>query len=154
LKNLESKVPDNLIANGRQYTLTAGVFAFESLAGRKIHSFIQDINAGVSCLSPTLRIFFSQHKVEPILSAKCEKIGAELRFNTEVTRVEQDEEGCISTIRDRQTGQTTRLKSKYVVACDGGRSSIRRALGINRIGYGEMSRSVTIFFKVKYTVLT
>ena len=146
--------PFNLIANVRQYPPTAGVFAFESLAGGKIQTFILDVNAGVSCLSPACRIFISQHKFEPLLSERCGKIGAELRFNTEVTRVEQDEEGCISTIRDRKTGETTRVKSKYVIACDGGGSSVRRALGINRIGYGEMSRSVTIFFKVKNTLLT
>jgi len=71
-----------------------------------------------------------------------------LLFNTEVMHVEQDEKGCISMIKNRCTGETKRIKSKYVVACDGGRSSIRKALGIKRIGYGEMSRSVTIYFKV------
>jgi len=150
LKNLKSRVLAELKANARQYTLTAGVFAFESLAGRKLQTFIPDVNAGVSCLSPAYRIFSSQHKMEPLLAAKCQEIGSELRFSTEVTHVEQDDEGCISNIKDRKTGKTTRVKSKYVVACDGGRSPVRKALGINRTGFGEMSRSVTIFFKVRF----
>jgi 2-polyprenyl-6-methoxyphenol hydroxylase-like FAD-dependent oxidoreductase len=85
---------------------------------------------------------------EPLLRAKCKELDAELQFSTEVVDVEQDENGCISTIKNLETGATKKIKSQYVVSCDGSRSPMRKRLGINMIGYGEMSRSITIYFKV------
>lgn len=132
----------------RHYDSHAGIVGVESLAGKKIASYLEDMNAEVGALTPGLRLFLTQHMFEPLLRAKCKELGAELRFSTEVVDVEQDEDGCISTVKNLQTGDRKRIRSKYVVSCDGSRSPMRKRLGINRIGYGEMSRSITIYFKV------
>jgi 2-polyprenyl-6-methoxyphenol hydroxylase-like FAD-dependent oxidoreductase len=120
----------------------------ESLAGRKIASYLEDMNHEIGVVTPGLRLFLTQHIFEPLLRTSCKELDAELRFSTEVTDVQQDAEGCISTVKNLQTGETRKIKSKYVVACDGSRSPMRKRLGIQLIGYGEMSRSITIYFKV------
>jgi 2-polyprenyl-6-methoxyphenol hydroxylase-like FAD-dependent oxidoreductase len=106
------------------------------------------MNADIGSLTPGMRLFLTQHMFEPLLRAKCKELGAELRFSTEVVDCEQDDQGCISTVKDLETGELKRIKSKYVVACDGSRSPMAKHLGINRVGYGEMSRSITIYFHV------
>jgi len=106
------------------------------------------MNAEIGAVTPGMRLFLTQHMFEPLLRSASKELGAELRFSMEVTDVEQDAEGCVSTVKNLQTGETKRIKSQYVVACDGSRSPMSKRLGINRIGYGEMSRSITIYFKV------
>ena len=120
----------------------------ESLAGRKIASYLEDMNHDIGSLTPSMRLFLTQHIFEPLLRTSCKELGAELRFSTEVTDVQQDADGCVSTVKNLQTGEIRKIKSKYVVACDGSRSPMRKRLGIELIGYGEMSRSITIYFKV------
>src|SRR5690606_3517141 len=45
------------------------------------------------------------------------------------------------------SGKESEVRAKYMVAADGNRSRVRRALGINMQGYGLLSRSVTIYFE-------
>lgn len=111
------------------------------------------MNADIGAVTPGLRVFLTQSMFEPLLRAKCGELGAELRFSSEIIDVKQDAERCITTVKDVQSGETKRIKSKYVVACDGSKSPARRKLGINLIGYGEMSRSITIYFKVLHLMM-
>ncbi len=55
-----------------------------------------------------------------------------VRFNRRVTALDQDEDGCRLTI-DGPDG-TESLEASYVVACDGGRSPIRKMLDIEHKG--------------------
>jgi len=59
--------------------------------------------------------------------------------------------GCCVIGALRIAGFSNLRDKRVSVACDGGRSPVRKALGINRTGFGEMSRSVTIFFKVRFS---
>lgn len=56
----------------------------------------------------------------------------EVRFEHQVTGMEQDEDGCRLTVET--PGGTETIEASYVLACDGGRSAIRRLLGIKHEG--------------------
>lgn len=56
----------------------------------------------------------------------------EVRFEQRVVDLEQDETGCRLTVQTPEGMET--LEGSYVLACDGGRSEIRRQLGIKHEG--------------------
>ena len=51
------------------------------------------------------------------------------------------------TLRDLDSGEERAVRARYVVAADGNRSPMRARLGIGMRGYGELSRSITIYFR-------
>jgi len=121
--------------------------ALESLTGKELAFFIANLNEGVRDISPCLRLFITQSLLEPLLKARAEELGAELRFATEMVSFEQDRDGVATEIRHRDTGEVTRVRSKYLIAADGSHSRIREKLGIRMLGRGVFSKSVTIYFK-------
>jgi 3-(3-hydroxy-phenyl)propionate hydroxylase len=59
----------------------------------------------------------------------------EVRFLTELVDLEQDPAGVAVHLADTtRPGERWRVRSDYVVGCDGGRSSVRRLLGIRMLG--------------------
>jgi putative polyketide hydroxylase len=72
---------------------------------------------------------------------------AQIVFETELTALEQDEEGVTATIIDRTTGDLTLVRARYVVAADGPRSPIREQLGISMQGPGRLTDYLTILFR-------
>jgi 2-polyprenyl-6-methoxyphenol hydroxylase-like FAD-dependent oxidoreductase len=60
-----------------------------------------------------------------LLAERADELGAQIRRGCEVTGFEQDDDGVTVEIADG-----TRLRSKWLVGCDGGRSLVRRALGV------------------------
>ncbi len=129
------------------YDPEGGITAVESLAGKELARFIANLNEGVDGRSPTGRIFIDQDVLEPLLRRRAEELGATLRYRTEMTSFEQDAEGVSAVLRDLSTGQERMVRAEYLVAADGNRSRVRRALGIEMLGYGLLSRSVTIYFE-------
>ena len=129
------------------YHPNGGINAVESLAGREIAVFIADLNQGVEGFSPTVRVMLNQDVLEPILRDKASELGAELVNRTEVASLEQDDEGVTSVLRDLDSGEERTVRSRYVVAADGNRSPTRERLGIGMEGYGQLSRSITIYFR-------
>ncbi|NUS17659.1 MAG: rifampin monooxygenase [Streptomyces sp.] len=66
-----------------------------------------------------------QPVTERLLREHAEGLGAEIRHGCEVTGVGQDEDAVTVDLADG-----TRLRSRYLVGCDGGRSAVRRAIGV------------------------
>jgi 2-polyprenyl-6-methoxyphenol hydroxylase-like FAD-dependent oxidoreductase len=130
-----------------KYLLNGGINNVESLAGREIASYFPNLNAGVEEFSPTLRLFIDQDVLEPILRERARELGAQLRNRVECTALEQDDMGVTATLRDLDGGGETTVRSDYVVAADGNRSSTRERLGIAMRGHGVLSNSVTIYFR-------
>jgi 2-polyprenyl-6-methoxyphenol hydroxylase-like FAD-dependent oxidoreductase len=134
-------------AGERVYHPNGGINNVESLAGREIASYFPNLNAGVDEFSPTVRLFVNQDDLEPILRARAEELGAELRYRTECTSLKQDADGVTAMLRDLETGDGERtVRAKYVVAADGNRSPTRGRLGIGMRGHGLLSNSITIYF--------
>ncbi|MFE7191933.1 FAD-dependent monooxygenase [Kitasatospora sp. NPDC057541] len=66
-----------------------------------------------------------QAVTERLLEERALELGAGIRRGYEVTGLSQDAEGVSVELADG-----TRLRSRYVVGCDGGRSTVRKALGV------------------------
>jgi 2-polyprenyl-6-methoxyphenol hydroxylase-like FAD-dependent oxidoreductase len=129
------------------YSATGGIIAVESLAGRELATYVRELNEGVEGFSPTVRVFINQDVLEPILRERALELGASVRNRTEAVDLEQADDGVTVTVRDLDSGDEREVRARYVVAADGNRSPMRRRLGIPMRGYGEMSRSITIYFR-------
>ena len=130
-----------------QFVQDGAIVAVESLTGRELASFVANLNEGIRDVSPTERVFISQSLLEPVLKARAQELGAELRFATDMVSFEQDADGVAMTMRQRDTGAAETIRAAYLVAADGAHSSVRARLGIPMVGRGTFSKSVTIYFR-------
>jgi len=74
-----------------------------------------------------------QNITERLLTEHAVELGTEIRRACEVVGLSQDDDGVTTALADG-----TRLRSRYLVGCDGGRSTVRTLLGV---GFpGEPSR--------------
>ncbi|KNB53279.1 rifampin monooxygenase [Streptomyces caatingaensis] len=77
-----------------------------------------------------------------LLAERATELGAEIRRGHEVTGLAQDEEGVTVELADG-----ARLRTRYLVGCDGGRSTVRKLLGI---GFpGEPARNETLLGEMR-----
>lgn len=121
----------------------------ESLAGKWFEeSPWTPENARKSTLeySPCTGAAVAQDRLEPLLRDRALELGADIRLETELIRLEQDAEGVTAWLRRRDGGEST-LRAAYVVAADGHRSPIREALGIGRTGRGHMRTVRSVLFR-------
>ena len=66
-----------------------------------------------------------------------------MRFGCEVESFEHDASGVAVTVRDVDSGRKETWRAQYLVGCDGGRSTIRRGLGID---FGGEDALMDVFF--------
>ena len=130
-----------------QFVQDGAIMAVETLAGKELAWFIANLNEGVRDVSPSSRIFITQSLLEPLLKSRAEELGAQLRFSTEMISFEEDKDGITAQIRDRDSGKTSTVRARYMVAADGSHSRIRERLGIRMLGHGVFSKSITIYFR-------
>jgi 2-polyprenyl-6-methoxyphenol hydroxylase-like FAD-dependent oxidoreductase len=129
------------------YSPTGGIIAVESLAGRELATYVRELNEGVEGFSPTVRVFINQDVLEPLLRERALELGATVRNRTEAVAVDQDDDGATVTLRDLDSGDERKVRTRYVVAADGNRSPMRERLGIGMRGHRQLSRSITIYFR-------
>lgn len=109
-------------------------------------------NDGTLTREAPLRV--SQILIEPEIRKAAEEAGADLRFATRLERFVQDEDGVTATIVDAKTGQTTEVRARYLLACDGGNSTVRTQLGIESDGrLGAAHMYLVHFRSTAYDVL-
>ncbi|MFF4700769.1 rifampin monooxygenase [Streptomyces chattanoogensis] len=78
-----------------------------------------------------------QPLTDRLLAERATELGAEIRRGCELVGLSQDEDGVTAELADG-----TQLRSRYLVGCDGGRSTVRKLLGV---GFpGEPSRVETL----------
>ncbi len=105
---------DRFLAHGQQYP--GGVASF---AGVTIPQPVNLDSAHAYILG------IPQPVTDRLLAERAGELGAQIRRGCEVTSVEQDQDGVSVELADG-----TRLRSRWLVGCDGGRSLVRRLLGI------------------------
>ncbi|MCZ2524850.1 rifampin monooxygenase [Streptomyces sp. HB2AG] len=79
-----------------------------------------------------------QPVTERLLDERALELGTEIRRGREVVGLSQDEDGVTVELAEKGApagggvagGGGTRLRSRYLVGCDGGRSTVRRLLGV------------------------
>ncbi|MCM6773500.1 rifampin monooxygenase [Nocardia sp. CDC159] len=123
---------DRFLANGKQYPL-GGFFAAITKPAPALdsaHAYVLGIPQPVT---------------ERLLTERALELGAEIRRGCEVVGVGQDEAGVTAELADG-----TRLRARYLVGCDGGRSSVRKLAGV---GFpGEPARSETLLGEMEVSV--
>ncbi|MFC7328919.1 rifampin monooxygenase [Marinactinospora rubrisoli] len=85
-----------------------------------------------------------QPVTERLLNERALEVGAEIRRGCELVGLSQDGDGVTAELADG-----THLRSGYLVGCDGGRSTVRKRLGV---GFpGEPSRVETLLGEMELT---
>ncbi len=91
-----------------------------------------------------MRNIFMQQLLETTLREQLGKhASVELRQGHEMLDLEQDAEGVTLQVRDAQ-GELYQLQAQYVIGADGGRSSVRKKLGIELLGLTHPRKWVVI----------
>ncbi|MET8006664.1 rifampin monooxygenase [Nonomuraea glycinis] len=86
-----------------------------------------------------------QPVIERLLEEHAIDLGAQVRRGCAVAGLEQDDEGVTVELADGE-----RLRSRYLVGCDGGRSTVRKLLGV---GFpGEPARTETLMGEMEVGV--
>lgn len=80
-----------------------------------------------------------QTVTERLLTERAVELGAEVRRGCEVVGLEQDADGV-----DVELSDGTRLRARYLVGCDGGRSTVRKLLGVGFPGRRPRSRRCSV----------
>ncbi|HEY0535197.1 MAG TPA: FAD-dependent monooxygenase [Actinoplanes sp.] len=75
-------------------------------------------------------LMIPQWRVERILRDRLAESGVEVERNTEVTGLNQDADGVTATVGASGDG----IRAGYLAACDGGRSTVRKLLGLKLRG--------------------
>jgi len=89
----------------------------------------------LSIPQPTTDRLLAEHAVE---------VGVEIRRGCELVGLSQDDDGVTVELADG-----TRLRSRYLVGCDGGRSTVRKLVGVDFPG--EPSRVETLLGEMEVT---
>ncbi len=119
--------------------------------GYGVHYFTR---AGGRCfgkVEPTGRLYgfpkrnaFRQPLFESTLKVGLERFAnLTARFNHELLEFTQDQHGVRALIKDAD-GQLLDVKASYLIACDGGRSPVRKQLGIEMVGSSFSSRWLVV----------
>ena len=86
-----------------------------------------------------------QPVIDRLLAERAAEVGAEIRRGCELAGLSQDDDGVTVDLTDG-----TRLRARYLVGCDGGRSTVRKLLGV---GFpGEPSTSDTLLGEMEVGV--
>lgn len=86
-----------------------------------------------------------QPATDRLLTERAVELGAEVRRGCEVTGLTQDDEGVTAALADG-----TQVRGRYLVGCDGGRSTIRKLLGI--AFPGEPTRMESLLGEMEVTM--
>lgn len=127
---LQKLLPEMLTDTGARYF------------GRK-GQLLAEVPSRHSCLGQPVKSQFDQPiLVALLLEAAQAQPGIDLRFDTEVQAVENHPEHVEAHLLEANGSQ--RLRAKWVLACDGGRSPIRTQLGITLEGSTQIEKWIVV----------
>jgi 2-polyprenyl-6-methoxyphenol hydroxylase-like FAD-dependent oxidoreductase len=82
----------------------------------------------------------SQYTIEPLLKAEAEMLpSVTVRYGCEFIALSQDADAALATVREAG-GAVGHIRARYIVGCDGGGSAVRKQLGIQLRGEGNLLR--------------
>ncbi|MCP9212041.1 FAD-dependent monooxygenase [Streptomyces sp. NEAU-Y11] len=95
--------------------------------------------------SPQRPTNLPQIRLEPHLRRRAEELAGpdRVRFHHELREFTQDADGVSATVLDKDTGQEYRVRARYLLGCDGGRT-VGRILGIRAEGMRDVARMVSL----------
>jgi rifampicin monooxygenase len=104
---------ERFLAVGRQYPLNGFIVGVDKPAPDRLdtaHPYLLGI---------------PQNVTERLLNSRAIEVGTEIRRGCELAGLSQDDHGVAAELADG-----TQLRARYLVGCDGGRSTVRKLLGI------------------------
>lgn len=126
-----------------------GILQAESLTSGDQNWLIKSIDpsGALARFSPTGWCLCSQNNIEPVLAELSRSQGADIRFSTELLTFDQDASGVSAVVKDRESGEHTRVRADFLIAADGPRSPVREQLRIPQSGNGELFHNVSVTFR-------
>src|SRR5262249_33695534 len=103
---------ERFLANGKQYPVRgfAGIDKPPPARLDTAHAYVLGIPQTIT---------------DRLLAEHAAEVGAEIRRGCELIGLSQDDDGVTAELADG-----TQLRSRYLVGCDGGRSTVRKVLGV------------------------
>ena len=90
-----------------------------------------------------------QHILQPVLQRAVDGRPCVIsKYHTVLIHFEQQDDHVLATLRDVSTHAETRVRARYLVACDGVTSGVRETLGIPMQGTPKLSYSVGITARI------
>lgn len=115
-------------------------------SGRAEYWRRRQVNDGTLSLEAPLRV--SQILIEPIMREFAEsRPGTDIRFGCRLDSFTQDENGVTATIVDEKTGEAQQVRARYLAACDGGNSTVRKILGVESDGQLGAAHMYLVHFR-------
>lgn len=154
-------IAEDVIAAGLPVDYPTDIVFTTRLTGREILRFsfpsiAQARNADAALLaqypeiahSPYFKTAVGQNFIEPVLRRHLDGLPSVVsRFNTRCEAVTQDQDGVTLSVVDTQSSLQHSIRARYVVACDGARSTIRQALSIPMIGKSSLGQNVGVYIR-------
>ena len=123
---------ERFLALGRQYPLGGFFAGISKPAPQRLDT------------SHPYTLAIPQTITDRLLAEHAAELGAEIRRGRELVGLSQDDDAVTAELADG-----TQVRSRYLVGCDGGRSTVRKLLGV---GFpGEPSRVETLLGEVELT---
>lgn len=98
--------------------------------------------------SPQKRERCPQNFFDPVLQRFARSSpSVTLAYSTELVEFEQHAGYVDALLRDVDSGRTRSVRAEYLVACDGGASQVRQALGIDMVGEGALTYTTNVVFR-------
>ncbi|GAA2321054.1 FAD-dependent oxidoreductase [Streptomyces violaceusniger] len=152
-------VEDQVTALATPQPLMGNTVFCTSLAGEelgRLRSWGNDplIQAAHELASPSRMCDMPQHLMEPVLVNAAVSRGTTLRFHTEYLSHEQSDDAVTALVEDRLRGDTYRVRARYLVGADGGRSRVVENAGLPTVGRMGVAGSLNIVFEADLAHLT
>ena len=98
--------------------------------------------------SPEGRLWISKPYFDPLLHRYVTTLPTvEIRYNAALEEFRQDTNKVTCTIVDAKSSRAENIEADYLVGCDGGKSNVRRALGIQYQGVFSQGLNVAVLFR-------
>jgi len=98
--------------------------------------------------SPQRRERCPQNMFDPILRKFAQSFDSvDIRYRHRLTGFENADDGVVATVEKLETGETLRIGARFMVACDGAGSGIRRELDIPMIGNPALTYTTNVIFR-------
>jgi 2-polyprenyl-6-methoxyphenol hydroxylase-like FAD-dependent oxidoreductase len=119
--------------------------------GHEVARFDHPANADPAARSPYSpegRLWISKPYFDPVLHRHVKTLpGIEVRYKTTFESFQATGQSVLAVVIDARTGRRDYIEAQYLAGCDGGRSSIRRTLGIRYQGVFSQGLNVAVLFR-------
>ncbi|UPX20210.1 uncharacterized protein EKO05_0010450 [Ascochyta rabiei] len=132
--------------SAKEFDVNAGMLVVEKIIGGKVIAQVQEKDAEIITeVTPGEGwLWITQAMFEPLLRANAGKFGCTQLYGRLVVHYEEDEDGVLVVVKDLNNQEYKKYRAKYLVACDGNRSSTRVKEGIKLSGAGVLRNSLSL----------